>query len=247
MNGLMMFEGNQVEVFEFEGRVLFNPKDVAKCLDIADANSSIRNFNDKQVVKLKNSDMHNKHFRNLNNAGENFLTESGVYKLIFKSRKENAEKFQDWVTDEVLPTIRKTGGFVSENREEEFINNYFPSFSEDVKLAMVQDLRNQNKQLKETIQAQAPKVEYFEEVLSSEKLVTTTNIAKDLGMSARALNKALMDKGVLFKRGGNYNPYAKYEWLVPDYCDYKITPYGQSLQWTEKGRKFIIELLKGEE
>ncbi|MCI9927552.1 hypothetical protein JY717_19685, partial [Clostridioides difficile] len=49
--------------------------------------------------------------RKLHNTGENFLTESGVYKLIFKSKKEEAEKFQDWVTDEVLPAIRQTGQY----------------------------------------------------------------------------------------------------------------------------------------
>nr|WP_330380061.1 BRO family protein [Clostridioides difficile] len=50
---------------------------------------------------------------NLNNAGENFLTESGVYKLIFKSRKEEAERFQDWISDEVLPSIRQTGAYIT--------------------------------------------------------------------------------------------------------------------------------------
>lgn len=111
MNNLMVFEGKEVEVFEFEGKVLFNPKHVAKCLEVSDVNSSIRKFNDNQLVKLTNSKMHNMQFRKLHNTGENFLTESGVYKLIFKSRKEEAEKFQDWVTDEVLPSIRKTGSF----------------------------------------------------------------------------------------------------------------------------------------
>ncbi|HEK8846749.1 TPA: hypothetical protein STX52_004032, partial [Clostridioides difficile] len=82
----------EVEVFEFEGKILFNPKHVAECLEISDVNSSIRKFNDNQVVKLTNSDMHNMHIRKLNNAGEKFLTESGVYKLIFKSKKKEAEK-----------------------------------------------------------------------------------------------------------------------------------------------------------
>ena len=112
MNNLMIFENKQVEVFEFNGQVVFNPKHVAECLDIADVNSSIRNFNDKQVIKLTNLDMHNMHIRKLNNAGENFLKESGVFKIIFKAKKEEAEKFQDWVTDEVLPSIRKTGGYI---------------------------------------------------------------------------------------------------------------------------------------
>ena len=110
-NEIMMFENHEVEIFEYEGRFLFNPKHVAECLDISDVNSSIRNFNDKQVVKLKNSDMHDMQFRKLNNAGEKFLTESGVYKLIFKSKKDEAEKFQDWVTDEVLPSLRKNGTY----------------------------------------------------------------------------------------------------------------------------------------
>ena len=71
MNDLMIFEGHNVEVFELNGQVLFNPKHVAECLGIADVNSSIRSFNEKQVIKVKNSDMHKAHIRKLNNAGEN--------------------------------------------------------------------------------------------------------------------------------------------------------------------------------
>lgn len=111
MQNLMIFEGHDVEVFELNGRVLFNPKHVAECLDIVDVNSSIRNFNEKQVVKVRNSDMHNLPIRKLNNAGENFLTESGVYKLVFKSHKPNAEAFTDWIADEVLPALRKNGSY----------------------------------------------------------------------------------------------------------------------------------------
>lgn len=114
-NELMMFEGKEIEVFEFEGRILFNSKDVANCLDIKNVNENIRLMNKKQVVKLRNSDISNTDIRKLNNAGENFLTESGVYKLIFKSRKEEAERFQDWISDEVLPSIRQTGAYITNN------------------------------------------------------------------------------------------------------------------------------------
>ena len=79
------------------------------------------------------------------NGGEqlqNFIDEPNFYKLVFGSKMNKAEEFQDWVCDEVLPTIRKTGGFVEDDREEEFVNKYFPSFSEEVKLSMVQDLLN---------------------------------------------------------------------------------------------------------
>lgn len=113
------FEGNEVEIFEYKGEILFNPKDVAKCLDISRSTTRdhIRRFNKNQVIKLTNKnilDVGLTNFRKLNNAGENFLKEAGVYKLIFKSRKPDAEKFQDWVTDEVLPQIRKTGGYIDE-------------------------------------------------------------------------------------------------------------------------------------
>lgn len=118
MNELMVFDGHEVEIFEVEGKILFNPRHVAEILEISDINSSTRNFNSNQIVKLKNSDVHNLHIRKLNNAGENFLTESGVYKLVFKSHKPNAEEFTDWIADEVLPSIRKTGSYSTNGNRE---------------------------------------------------------------------------------------------------------------------------------
>jgi prophage antirepressor-like protein len=119
-NNLMVFEEQQVEVFELNGIVYFNPYHVGNCLGLTE--SSIRmaicKMNKNQVSKLKNSDVKDIDIRKLNNAGENFLTESGVYKLAFKSHKPNAEKFSDWVTDEVLPSIRKTGFYSTEKAEQ---------------------------------------------------------------------------------------------------------------------------------
>lgn len=159
----MIFEGNEVEVFELNGQALFNPYHVAECLDISDVKSSIRNFSKKQLVKIKNSDVHNMHFRKLNNAGENFLTESGVYKLIFKSRKPNAEKFQDWVTDEVLPTIRKTGGYI--NNDELFIKTYLPFADDNTKLLFSTTLHTVRKQNK-IIENQKKEISYKQDVIN---------------------------------------------------------------------------------
>ena len=117
MNNLMNFEGNNVEIFEWNGQVLFNPRHVAYILNIKNVNDNLRKMSNKQVVKLKNSDIGNTDIRKLNNAGENFLTESGVYKLIFKSRQPAAERFSDWVADDVLPRIRKTGSYEMPEKE----------------------------------------------------------------------------------------------------------------------------------
>jgi len=82
-NPTVLKRDNRKEVLE----VHFNPYDVGRCLGIKDVKSSIRNFNEKQLAKIRNSDVHDMHFRTFNNAGENFLTESGVYRLASKSRK----------------------------------------------------------------------------------------------------------------------------------------------------------------
>lgn len=111
MNNLMKFENQKVEVFEFNGKVLFNPYHVGNILDVKNVRDRIRDFNDNQRVKIKKSTVGIPDNLDIPTAGRVYLTESGVYKLIFKSRKKEAEKFCDWVTDEVLPAIRQTGKY----------------------------------------------------------------------------------------------------------------------------------------
>lgn len=97
------------------------------------------------------------------------------------------------------------------------------------------------------IEEQKPKVEYHDEVLNKEDLIITTNIAKDLGFrSAAKLNNIMNLNGIIYKtKSGNWCPYADYEWLISEhYADYKSYPQEHSklsLQWTEKGRKWILE------
>lgn len=109
----MKFENQKVEVFEFNGKVLFNPYDVGRCLEITQ--DSVRyhtsKMNDNQRIKITKSTVGLTHNLDIPTAGRVYLTESGVYKRIFKSRKKEAEKFCDWVTDEVLPAIRQTGKY----------------------------------------------------------------------------------------------------------------------------------------
>ena len=97
-----------------------------------------------------------------------------------------------------------------------------------------------------------PKVEYHDKVLNPTdeengftKLLTTTEVAKDLGMTARQLNNILHEKRIIYKKGKTWVLYSKYDHLISEkYCDYFINEFGNLLKWTEKGRKFIIELLE---
>jgi prophage antirepressor-like protein len=113
------FENQNVETITLDNNALFNHFDIGNCLGIEP--TAVRNhlakMNDKQKVLLTNSDVILNDIRKLANRGETFLTESGVYKLIMKSRVPSAEKFQDWICEEVLPKIRRTGLYnVQKNR-----------------------------------------------------------------------------------------------------------------------------------
>ena len=170
-----------------------------------------------------------------------FLTEDGLYEVLMQSRKPIAKPLKKKIK-QYLKQIRKTGGTVEEGREEEFINKYFPSFSDDVKIAMVQDLLKTNKELK-------PKADYHDKILNPtdenfKKLLTASEIAKDLGMSAQKFNKTLNELHIIYKKSKTWMLYAEYEHMIPEYFDYHITEYGQTLKYKEKGRKWIIELLK---
>lgn len=154
MNNLMVFENHNVEVFEFNGQVLFNPYHVGECLGIKNVRDSIRMFNKNQVVKLTKSTVGLTDNLVIPTSGKNFLTESGVYKLIFKSRKKEAEKFADWVADEVLPAIRKTGKYEMKSQEQKL------KTFRGVPVMTVRDIMNLTNVPINSIHWYIPKVEY---------------------------------------------------------------------------------------
>ncbi len=122
MNNVMFFEGNEVEVFELNGKVLFNPYHVGDCLGISKSTirDTISSMNEKQVVKLKNSDVKEIVFRKLNNRGENFLTESGVVQLTAKSRNTTKQNKLELLKQ--LNISNEHNNLVTSYREIEFFD-----------------------------------------------------------------------------------------------------------------------------
>ncbi|MCM1009203.1 MAG: phage antirepressor KilAC domain-containing protein [Ruminococcus flavefaciens] len=115
------------------------------------------------------------------------------------------------------------------------------------KEALIQLLEQveENERLAEENQILTPKAEYHDEVLHKAGLITTTTIAKDLGMSGQKLNAILYINNIIYKQGRSWKPFSKYEWLILDgYADYQSYTNENAdpqLKWTEKGRKWIIE------
>lgn len=248
-----IFEGHEIEILELDGEILFNPYQVGECLDMS--KSAVRNhlseMNEKQIRKIKNSDVRLKDIRNLNNAGENFLTESGLYKLLMKSRKPQAERFTDWITDEVIPTIRKTGGYIPHNQnmsEAEIMAVAMQIANKTIEeqRKRIDIVEKEKENLSNVIAGVAPTVEFAETILESNGTLTATQIGADYGISAIELNSILHEKGIQYKNNGQWILYAKYK--DRGYVESKTFYIGNGdtrtrTVWTQKGRKFIHEIL----
>lgn len=239
MNNLMIFEGNDVEVFEFEGKILFNPRHVGMCLEMSDSTirDHLRNMNENKRVKLKNSNVGLTNFRKLHNTGEVFITESGVYDLIFKSRKQDAIKFKDWVTDEVLPSIRKHGAYMTDSVVDAIYND--PQ--------VMIDLLTKLKQEKEARVEAERKNAILTHV---SKLYTSTEIAKELGFkSAVALNKDLHSKKIQYQSNGTWVLYSQYSDMALTSIKQTVLDNGKVVydrKWTQEGREFLLNLYNEE-
>ena len=121
MNELLFnFEGKQVEVINFNGQALFNPRDVGECLDISGSavKSHIQGMNQNQVIKLKNSNIVGTNIRKLNNTGENFLTEAGVCTMITNchccQEKKQKVLLALGFEDKIILTSRKEPEFINQ-------------------------------------------------------------------------------------------------------------------------------------
>lgn len=247
MDSVMIFEGHDVEVFKIGDTIYFNPRHVAECLNLTESaiRMAIKKMNENQVKKLKNSDVNLIDIRKLNNAGENFLTESGVYKLAFRSDKPEAERFTNWIADTVLPQIRKTGQYVMQPQP-------VLSLAERT-LALLTELNQVVESQKQEIAIMTPKAEFCDNFLQNPVCYTATQIAEHYGMTAQKFNKMLKDYGVQYKQSNQWHlkePYKKFGYVHYDIIkiDSKSgtnpTLFKQEMKWTAKGVTWIERSLR---
>jgi prophage antirepressor-like protein len=189
------------------------------------------------------------------------VSESGLYALIMRSNKSQAKHFRKWVTAEVIPSIRKHGGYLTAEKTQELIANpdLIIQLAQSVKEERQKriDAENSARLNKEIINLQEkvisevqPKVQYYENVMAANDGILTNIIAKELGMSAVTLNRILSEKKVIYKQGESWILYSRYQDL--GYTKTRTYTYvnqeGQtktSIQtlWTQKGREFIHNLI----
>lgn len=251
MNEVTIFnnsEFGEIRTLETDdGKVLFCGADVAKALGYSNSRKALADHC-KGVTKCDTP----------TNGGKqelSFIPESDVYRLVFGSKLPNAERFTDWVTEEVLPTIRKHGVYMTSDILEQTIQN--PDFLINICNALkAEQERRKTAELTVSVQSQQiaelqPKASYYDVVLNCKDLLSIGKIAKDYGKSAVWLNKWLHEQNIQYKQGDLWLLYQKY--AEQGYTSTKTQTYNGSdgtihsrvhTYWTQKGRLFIYDLLK---
>ena len=186
----------------------------------------------------------------------NFVNEDGLYDVILDSRKPEAKQFRKWVTGEVLPAIRKTGGYMiskEEDTEADIMARalLIAQSTMERQKQRIELLQNENELQKKELKASSHKVEYFDNVLQSTSVYVADQIAKELGITAITLNKRLVSMGIIMRRNGQLVPTADY--CGKGYTKSRTHVYTKNdgsqgsnciTVWTEKGREFILTLMR---
>jgi prophage antirepressor-like protein len=230
------------------GQPYFVGKDVADILSYSNTRKALLDHvdeEDKSDVTIRDAIGRNQTMTAIN--------ESGLYSLILSSKMPKAKKFKRWVTNEVLPAIRKHGMYATD----ELIAN--PDLAIAAFTALKEE-REKNKRLmaavavgQQQIAEMKPKATYYDVVLKCKDAVNISVIAKDYGWSGIRMNEYLHEKGIQFKQGDIWLLYQKYAPNGYTKTNTHIYEDSKGIQhtkvhtkWTQKGRLFIYEQLKAD-
>lgn len=223
---------------ELDGEPWLVGKDVAQALGYSNPRKALADHVDEEDKGVTKCDT-------LGGVQEmTIINESGLYSLVLSSKLPGAKKFRRWVTAEVLPAIRRTGGYR--------MPKDYPSAlraladAEEEKLA----LRAENEQQRQAIAEFQPLRQYIDTILSSTGAIATTQIAADYDISAKQLNKILHEEGLQHCVNGQWILYRRH--MGKGYTKSETIPITRSdgrtdtriyTKWTQKGRILIHEIL----
>lgn len=250
---LLVFQNEQfgsIRTLETNGNIWFCASDVANALGYKNSRDAIRRhcLRDGVVKHDMVSSTVNQYGTETEQSNlMTFINEGNLYRLIVHSKLPSAVVFEKWVFEEILPSIRKYGVFAVD----QLLDN------PDLLIQALQRLKTEQEKSKQlTIELQEknslieemqPKAIYYDLILQSSSTISTTQIAKDYGMSAIAFNKLLSDEGIQFKQSNQWVLYQKYS--DKGYTQSKTFTIDkdktvQHMYWTQKGRIFLYKYLK---
>ena len=245
MQDLQVFQNTQfgnLEILTIEGKEWFPAIKVAEILGYTNPRKAIRDHTKERGVTIRSV---------IDSLGRNqdkkFIDEGNLYRLITRSKLPQADEFEEWVFEDVLPSIRKHGIYATDNvieqtlRDPDYIINVLTEYKKE---------KDNNLILRQQIGELKPKADYVDEILKSPGTMTITQIAADYGLSAQKLNK-LLHQARLQRRVGK-------QWVL--YTEHMNKGYTKShtieivrsdgrpdtqpqTRWTQKGRLKIHEIM----
>ena len=257
MNEIMNING--IECFERNGTAYLKLETVARGLGfirIADSGNEVVRWERVRKYLSEIGAMPTSGHDIPTSGDGDFIPENIFYRLAMKAKNETAEKFQALVADEIIPSIRKTGGYIA--GQEQLTDAELMARALMVAQKTIESRTEEVKSLKlvNTVQQQQiaelnPKATYYDLVLQCPDLISVTEIAKDYGKSAKWLNRILEAHKIQYRLRGIWILHQKY--AKCGYTSTKTNPYSKPdgsvhtkphTYWTQKGRLFLYEFLK---
>ncbi|AAX91279.1 anti-repressor Ant [Staphylococcus phage 37] len=245
MQNLKVFQNSQfgdLEILTIDNKEYFPAIKVAEILGYTNPRDAISRHTKKRgVVKHDVIDSLGR------KQVKKFIDEGNLYRLISRSKLPQAEQFEEWIFDEVLPAIRKHGIYATDSVIEQTIQN--PDYIITV-LTEYKKEKEQNLLLQQEIGELKPKADYVDEILKSTGTLATTQIAADYGISAQKLNKLLHEARLQRKVNKQWVLYSEH--MGKSYTESDTIPIVRSdgredtvlqTRWTQKGRLKIHEIM----
>ena len=227
MDDLIIFKNEkfgEIRTIEIENQPWFVAKDICYILEIQNTTQAINRLDEDERTML-----------NIGRQGNtNLINEYGLYNLILASRKKEAREFKRWITHEVIPSIRKHGGYIAgqENMTDEEL------MAKAVLMAnsKINELNQKNKQLQAqnselvvSNEIMKPKAEYFDELVDRNLLTSFRETAKALGIKEKKFITFLLEHKYIFRdKKGKLQPFADKN---KDLFEMKES-YNEKTKWT---------------
>lgn len=253
MNQLQNFSHNafgKLGILIKEGKEYFPATDVAKALGYSNPHDAVKKHCKQDglafcevVIEGKNQTVDKK-----------FINEPNLYRLIVKSKLPQAEQFEKWVFEEVLPSIRKHGAYMTDQVLEQAVTN--PDFA----IGLLTKLKEEKEKLaaaQQQIVQQQPLVVFAEACMQSDKSLKVSEVAKlaakhNVKIGQRQLFAKLREWNLMFKRSTEPTQAAVEKGYFEIAQGVKQKPSGEPFTWTTtyvtpKGQAYIIDRLKKEQ
>jgi len=179
------FEGQEINIFDQKGEPWFLASEVCDVLEIANPRDAVSTLDDDEKDVVITDTLGGQQARNV-------ISESGLYSLVLRSRKPEAKRFKKWVTSEVLPQIRKTGG-------------YCPEVPRELQLAQAMLMAGQViEEQRQRLALSEPKVKAHDRFMQAENTQTVRQVGKLFGLGDKTLFRLMRECRILMKNNLPY-------------------------------------------